>query len=165
MKIKLAQIALASAMMASPFCVVQAEELQNSVSFFGMLMSPDTGDSTATVRVAYERAIDQNLKFGFNYQIMGSPQDTSTTVEGFGAYYFAPIGKQGSVAPYLKAGLSVTGSDYIDTTTGTMIGAGLEFAISERVAMPIEIVKQSYSSDSGSDFGYTMTSIGLKMYF
>lgn len=165
MKIKLAQIALAGAMMASPFCVAQAEEMQNSVSFFGMLMSPDTGDASATVRVALERAIDQNLKFGFNFQIMGSPQDTSTTVEGYGAYYFAPVGKQGAVAPYIKGGLSVTGSDYIDTTMGVMYGAGLEFALSERVAMPVEIVKQSYSSDTGADFGYTMTSIGLKIYF
>lgn len=166
MKIKLAQIALASAMMASPFCVAQAEEMPNSLAIYGSLTSPDQGDASGVVSFQYERAIEQQLRFGVSYMSIFSPSDTITTVGGSGTYYLAPVGKQGAVAPFVFAGLSVTGSDYIDTTVGYMIGAGLEFTVSERVTMPIKITKQSYSgSGTAGSFGYTTMEVGFKVYY
>lgn len=165
MKIKLAQIALASAMMASPFCVAQAEEMPNSLAIYGNLTSPDEGDASGTVSFQYERAIEQQLRFGVGYTSVFSPTDTLTSVEGTGTFYLAPVGKQGAVAPFVFAGLSVFGSDTIDTTMGYSIGAGLEFTVSERVTMPIKITKKSYSSDSGADFGFTTMEVGFKVYY
>jgi hypothetical protein len=170
LKLKIAFIAAAAiAFSGSTF----AQEKKNSLFLAGNISGSSGTDPTTSIFGGMGRLFGDSLELEGTLQRMASPNSESTGL-GLGLkYYLRPVGKSGSVLPYLKAGVqytlmstqttttTVVGNQFITTTrwvdsndTTATLGGGMDFALNESVFPFVEATtsKSSKSNSSGTNY-------------
>lgn len=177
MKLKIAVIAAAVAFTGTAF----AQEKKNSLSLFGNISGSSGGDPTSTIGFSAGRLLGDSLELEGNLVYSGTPS-SEAVIGALGLkYYLRPVGKGGSVLPYLKAGVQFTSTSVDKTCVGTsgatfpcgttdsndttaLLGAGLDFAVSESVFPFVEATasKSSKSNSSGTNY---LVQIGVRIRY
>jgi opacity protein-like surface antigen len=177
LKLKIALIAAAIAFTGTAF----AQEKKNSLSLFGNISGSSGSDPSSTIALGLGRLFGDSLELEGNLIHAGTPT-SDTNIVGLGLkYYLRPVGKGGSVLPYLRAGVQVMSSSTDNTcfsatqgsyacgttdtndTTATL-GGGLDFAVSESVFPFVEITtsKSSKSNSSGTNY---LVQLGVRIRY
>lgn len=169
MKLKIALIAAAVAFTGTAF----AQEKKNSLFLAGNISGSSGQDPTSSIFGGMGRLFGDSLELEGSMSYMGSSTMDSTSLGAGLKYYLRPVGKGGSVLPYLKAGVQYTltstqttstafvGNQVITTTrwvdsndTVATLGGGMDFAVSESIFPFVEATasKSSKSNSSGTSY-------------
>jgi hypothetical protein len=171
LKLKIALIAAASiALTGSAF----AQEKKNSLFLAGNISGSSGTDPTTSLFGGFGRLFGDSLELEGTFLRTANPSFESTGLGVGLKYYLRPVGKSGSVLPYLKAGVQYTFTSqqttqtvqvsptqfstvtrWVDSndTTATL-GAGMDFAVNESVFPFFEATtsKSSKSNSSGTNY-------------
>ncbi|MFA7268139.1 MAG: outer membrane beta-barrel protein [Sterolibacterium sp.] len=117
--------------------------------------------------VYYGRFVMPNVEIVGELGYMAAGEGDSTTLYGIGArYFFAPVGKQGNIAPYIGADVGGSTSKNSPDSTNWDIRGGIKYFISDRASINLEYLhREDKVKDVDTKLKLDLLQVGVSTLF